>query len=142
MSFIVKKKKYKFAVRLTLEGLSSVPYINGLLYAKVRLVDGGHFVATSSREEVNDHMVRWDSKFDMECKMSANASNGVLNSCLLRISVRKVSGRCCLCRGPGTWSQSHSEEERERERESLRWRERHSCCCCEGAIMACFCVWL
>ena len=90
MSFIAKKKKYKFAVKLTLEGLSSVPYINGLLYAKVRLIDGGSFVATSAREEVTDHCVKWNSRFDFECKMSANASNGVLNSCLLRVSVRKV----------------------------------------------------
>ena len=86
-----RTKKYRFAVRLTLEGLSSVPYINGLLHAKVRLMDGG-FVAVTSGQEVVDHKVRWDSKFDMECKMSANASNGVLNSCLLRISVRKDGG--------------------------------------------------
>jgi len=38
---------------------------------------------------VQDHAVKWDARFEFECKMNANASNGVLNSCLLRISVRK-----------------------------------------------------
>ena len=87
---MVVRKKYTFAVKLTLEELSSVPYINGLLYAKIRLIDGGSFVTTSTREEVVDHCVKWGSRFETECKMNANASNGVLNSCLLRISVRRV----------------------------------------------------
>lgn len=47
--FMAKKKKYKFSVILYLEGLSSVPFINGLLYAKVRLLDGGSFVHQSPR---------------------------------------------------------------------------------------------
>ena len=43
------------------------------------------------REEVQQHTVRWGAKFPFVCKMSANASTGVLEPCLLRISVRKVS---------------------------------------------------
>ena len=43
------------------------------------------------REEVQEHTVRWNAKFDFPCKMSANASTGVLDPCILRISVRKVS---------------------------------------------------
>lgn len=42
------------------------------------------------REEVQEHTVRWDAKFEFICKMSANASTGVLDPCILRISVRKV----------------------------------------------------
>lgn len=45
------------------------------------------------REEVRDHMVRWASTFQFVCKMSANASTGILDPCNLRISVRKV----CKC---------------------------------------------
>ena len=43
------------------------------------------------REEVQQHTVRWAAKFPFVCKMSANASTGVLEPCLLRISVRKVT---------------------------------------------------
>jgi hypothetical protein len=48
----------------------------------------------SHREEVQDHAVRWGAKFEFVCKMSANASTGVLDPCILRVSVRKVSGTC------------------------------------------------
>ncbi|KAI4502976.1 hypothetical protein M0802_002020, partial [Mischocyttarus mexicanus] len=41
------------------------------------------------REEVQEHTVRWNAKFEFCCKMSANASTGVLDPCILRISVRK-----------------------------------------------------
>ncbi|KAL6448077.1 hypothetical protein ACFW04_000248 [Cataglyphis niger] len=40
-------------------------------------------------EEVQEHTVRWNAKFEFLCKMSANASTGVLDPCILRISVRK-----------------------------------------------------
>jgi hypothetical protein len=46
---------------------------------------------TLDREEVQQHTVRWAAKFPFVCKMSANASTGVLEPCLLRISVRKVT---------------------------------------------------
>ena len=49
MSFMVRKKRYKFAVEVKLEELSSVPFINGLVFAKIRLVDGGSFNQTSPR---------------------------------------------------------------------------------------------
>ena len=35
--------------------------------------------------------MRWGAKFPFVCKMSANASTGLLDPCLLRISVRKVT---------------------------------------------------
>ncbi|XP_025415164.1 protein FAM102B isoform X2 [Sipha flava] len=89
MSFMVKKKRYKFTVNLCLEDLTAVPFVNAVLFAKVRLLDGGNFSDTSSREEVRDHTVRWGSKFQFVCKMSANASTGILDPCNLRISVRK-----------------------------------------------------
>lgn len=49
MSFMVKKKRYKFTVNLCLEDLTAVPFVNAVLFAKVRLLDGGHFSDTSSR---------------------------------------------------------------------------------------------
>lgn len=41
------------------------------------------------REEVKDHTVQWNARFSFPCKMLANASTGVLERCVLRISVRK-----------------------------------------------------
>lgn len=49
MSFILmKKKRFKFKVNFDLEELSSVPFVNGVLFCKVRLIDGG-FAEESSR---------------------------------------------------------------------------------------------
>ena len=48
MAFFVKKKKFKFQTHLTLEELTAVPFVNGVLFCKMRLLDGD-FVATSSR---------------------------------------------------------------------------------------------
>lgn len=86
---MMKKKKYKFSVEVDLEELTAVPFVNAVLFAKLRLLDGGSFVDHSTREEVQEHTVRWNAKFEFLCKMSANASTGVLDPCILRISVRK-----------------------------------------------------
>lgn len=49
MSFILmRKKRFKFRVDFDLEELSSVPFVNGVLFCKVRLRDGG-FAVESSR---------------------------------------------------------------------------------------------
>ncbi|KAA8587292.1 protein FAM102B isoform X1 [Etheostoma spectabile] len=89
MSFILmKKKRFKFKVDFNLEELSSVPFVNGVLFCKVRLLDGG-FAEESSRESVQANCVHWRKKFSFVCKMSANAGTGVLDPCLCRVSVRK-----------------------------------------------------
>ncbi|XP_050293145.1 uncharacterized protein LOC126733787 isoform X2 [Anthonomus grandis grandis] len=88
-SFMSKKKKYKFQVEICLEELLEVPFVSAVLFAKMRLLDGGNFQDNSSRQEVRDHMVHWDAKFSFPCKMMANASTGVMEKCILRISIRK-----------------------------------------------------
>ncbi|XP_077470460.1 EEIG family member 2-like isoform X2 [Stigmatopora argus] len=89
MSFIVmKKKRFQFKVDFHLEELSSVPFVNGVLFCKVRLVHGA-FVQESSREPVQANCVRWRKRFSFVCKMSANARTGVLDPCVFRVSVRK-----------------------------------------------------
>ncbi|XP_043274842.1 protein FAM102A isoform X2 [Venturia canescens] len=88
MAFMMKKKKYKFSVEIGLEELTAVPFVSAVLFAKLRLLDGG-FIDHSTREEVQEHTVSWNAKFEFPCKMSANASTGVLDPCILRISVRK-----------------------------------------------------
>ncbi|XP_024124245.1 protein FAM102A isoform X2 [Oryzias melastigma] len=88
MSFLSKKKKFKFQVSFTLEELTAVPFVNGMLFCKVRLMDGD-FRALSSREEVQQNCVQWKRRFSFECKMSANPVTGVLDPCICRVSVRK-----------------------------------------------------
>ncbi|CAG5867141.1 unnamed protein product [Menidia menidia] len=89
MSFLMKKKKFKFQVHFTLEELTAVPFVNGVLFCKIRLIDGGDFAILSSREEVQQNSVRWRKKFSFVCKMSANPITGVLDPCICRVSVRK-----------------------------------------------------
>uniref|UniRef100_A0A8C1HX79 Family with sequence similarity 102 member Bb n=1 Tax=Cyprinus carpio carpio TaxID=630221 RepID=A0A8C1HX79_CYPCA len=85
---MMKKKKFKFRVDFELDELSSVPFVNGVLFCKVRLLDGG-FSEESSRETVQANCVRWRKRFSFPCKMSANAGTGVLDPCVCRVSVRK-----------------------------------------------------
>uniref|UniRef100_A0A3Q4AL41 Uncharacterized protein n=1 Tax=Mola mola TaxID=94237 RepID=A0A3Q4AL41_MOLML len=49
MSFLMMKKKFKFHVHFTLEELTAVPFVNGVLFCKIRLIDGGDFAILSSR---------------------------------------------------------------------------------------------
>ncbi|KAL1022753.1 hypothetical protein UPYG_G00031870 [Umbra pygmaea] len=85
---MMKKKKFKFKVDFELDELSSIPFVNGVLFCKVRLVDGG-FSEESSREPVQANCVRWKKMFSFPCKMSASAGTGVLDPCVCRVSVRK-----------------------------------------------------
>uniref|UniRef100_A0A3Q1EIT2 EEIG family member 2 n=1 Tax=Acanthochromis polyacanthus TaxID=80966 RepID=A0A3Q1EIT2_9TELE len=89
MSFILmKKKRFKFRVDFDLEELSSIPFVNEVLFCKVRLLDGG-FGEESSREPVQANCVHWKKRFSFMCKMSASAGTGVLDPCMCRVSVRK-----------------------------------------------------
>ncbi|CAH1134971.1 unnamed protein product [Ceutorhynchus assimilis] len=90
-SFMSKKKKYKFQVEICLEELLEVPFVSAVFFAKLRLLDGGNFLDYSSRQEVRDHKVSWEAKFSFPCKMMANASTGVMEKCIVRISIRKES---------------------------------------------------
>ncbi|KAM6066203.1 EEIG family member 2 isoform 2-T2 [Chlamydotis macqueenii] len=85
----MRKKKFKFRVELELDELSSVPFVNGILFCKVRLLHGGSFSGESSREVVQANCVRWKKKFLFMCKISASATTGVLDTCICRVSVRK-----------------------------------------------------
>uniref|UniRef100_A0A8C0FZG7 Estrogen-induced osteoclastosis regulator 1 n=1 Tax=Chelonoidis abingdonii TaxID=106734 RepID=A0A8C0FZG7_CHEAB len=89
MAFLMKKKKFKFQTSFTLEELTAVPFVNGVLFCKIRLLDGGDFASLSSREEVQENCVRWKKKFTFVCKMSANPATGLLDPCICRVSVRK-----------------------------------------------------
>lgn len=124
----MKKKKFKFDVNFKLNQLSSVPFVSGVLFAKMRLLEGGNFTSFSTRykayqllstvrkgtsvngvffvnffivlmlfsslrEEVGNHCVKWGKDVTFPCKMTANVSTGVLDTCSYRVSIRKVGGR-------------------------------------------------
>lgn len=40
---------------------------------------------------MRDHKVHWGQKFTFPCKMTATASTGIMERCVLRISIRKES---------------------------------------------------
>lgn len=84
-----KKKRFRFQVTLELEELSSVPLVSGILFTKIRLLEGGTFTDFSPREEVVEHRVRWRAKYMFVCKMVASTNTGILEPCICRISVRK-----------------------------------------------------
>jgi len=48
------------------------------------------FLSCTHSLEVVDHCVKWNKCFVFTCKTTANASTGILDSCILRLSVRKV----------------------------------------------------
>lgn len=52
-SAAIKKRKVKFSVQLSIQELLSVPYLNGVLFCKVRLCEGGSYVSYSSKYEIN-----------------------------------------------------------------------------------------
>ena len=43
------------------------------------------------RMEVQNHCVKYSAPFSFPCKMNANASTGILETCKCRISIRMVS---------------------------------------------------
>ncbi len=90
MAFMLKKKRYRFNVDLCLEELSEVSYARGVLFAKVRQMEGGSFTDVSKRKEVVDHRVQYAARFHFPCRMQAPASSGILETCRCRISIRMV----------------------------------------------------
>ncbi|NXI01916.1 F102B protein, partial [Pachycephala philippinensis] len=96
MAFIMmKKKKFKFRVELELDELSSVPFVNGILFCKCMVLNicatNTEHVLSPCREVVQANCVRWKKKFFFMCKISASATTGILDTCTCRVSVRKVS---------------------------------------------------
>ncbi|GMR31127.1 hypothetical protein PMAYCL1PPCAC_01322 [Pristionchus mayeri] len=88
MSFL-KRKRVKFAVDLQVCHLSDVPLVNAVLFAKVRLLDGGTFEAHTERVEVRSHAARWDRRFNFTCRIASDPNTGILERCPCRISIRK-----------------------------------------------------
>lgn len=74
MAFMMKKKKYKFQVEVCLDELMEVPFVSAVLFAKVRLLDGGNF---------QDHSTRYN--FSYHKKKSLNSGTYMVISISLRM---------------------------------------------------------
>ena len=85
----MSKKRFKFQVSLFIDELTAVSSVTGVLYCKMRLQNGGTYTDSTGRQTVKDHCVVFQSKFDFTCKMSAAPNTGILEPCLVRLSVRK-----------------------------------------------------
>lgn len=83
-----KKKEYKFAVKVTVDELVGVSYVNGLFMCKL---SDGEGEEESVAREVEKHTVVWDQDFHFVSRVTADAATGVLDSCFLRIVVLRVS---------------------------------------------------
>lgn len=71
--------------------LSNIPlaYKDGLRFIMMLIT---HSLSVSLyRQEVQENCVRWRKKYSFVCKMSASPATGVLDPCICRVSVRKVS---------------------------------------------------
>lgn len=88
MAFL-KRKRLKFNVDLQLMHLSDVPLVNAVLFAKVRLLDGGTFAGVTERVEVTNHSANWNRRFNFPCRIASDPDTGVLEKCACRISLRK-----------------------------------------------------
>ncbi|VDK46323.1 unnamed protein product [Anisakis simplex] len=89
MSFL-KRKRFKFNVDLQLVHLSDVPLVNAVLFAKVRLLDGGTFEGVTEPVEVLNHSANWNRQFSFTCRIASVPETGVLDKCACRISLRKT----------------------------------------------------
>uniref|UniRef100_A0A915PL66 C2 NT-type domain-containing protein n=1 Tax=Setaria digitata TaxID=48799 RepID=A0A915PL66_9BILA len=88
MAFL-KRRGYKFHVDLELLNLSDVPLVNAVLFAKVRLLNGGAFEGVTERVQVLNHSANWNSHFTFSCRIAPDPLTGVLERCACRISLRK-----------------------------------------------------
>ncbi|VDK47231.1 unnamed protein product [Cylicostephanus goldi] len=88
MAFL-KRKKVKFSVDLQVCNLSDVPLVNAVLFAKIRLLDGGTFDDCTERVEVFRNSCSWSHRSNFCCRITSDPTSGMLERCLCRISIRK-----------------------------------------------------
>ncbi|PAV58766.1 hypothetical protein WR25_10829 [Diploscapter pachys] len=89
MSFLKNRKGFKFNVDLQVTSISDVPLVNAVLFAKVRLLEGGSFEDATERVDVSNHGASFSHRFSFSCKIPSDPLTGILERCNCRISVRK-----------------------------------------------------
>lgn len=110
-SFLALKKnrtKIQFDVHITIESLTDVPLVQGLLFTKWRLWNAFNDQKGSTQRSffgkticlwvigvcslnVKEHGVTWDCSFDMKVTLIMDLKEGALMPCYLNLDVRKVN---------------------------------------------------
>ncbi|KAA0717105.1 Protein FAM102A [Triplophysa tibetana] len=109
MAFLMKKKKFKFQIHFTLEELTAVPFVNGMLFCKMRLLDGGDFSISSSSWCVCVVLTQQGHSLVMDVPLSA----------LVSLARWRISGTDALATSPGQEVQENC----------VRWRKKFSFVC-------------
>ncbi|TPP62729.1 hypothetical protein FGIG_05903 [Fasciola gigantica] len=83
-----RRKRYHFEVVVRLHSLVAVPYVNAVTFAKLRLLDTRHTSQYSTRAEIRNHTVSWNTEHRFICKFRSNTGTNVLEPKFLKISIR------------------------------------------------------
>ena len=75
---------YKTAFPVNKESYS----FHSIVFAKLRLLDGGSFQGFSEERPVRSNVVAWNEDFSFHCKMTASAATCLLDECKCRVSIR------------------------------------------------------
>ncbi|CAL8099713.1 unnamed protein product [Calicophoron daubneyi] len=83
-----RKKRYHFEAVVRLHKLISVPYVNAVTFAKLRLLNTRHSSQYSPRAETHNHTVSWDTEHRFLCRFESNPETNILEPKILKISIR------------------------------------------------------
>ncbi|TGZ75689.1 hypothetical protein CRM22_000229 [Opisthorchis felineus] len=83
-----RRKQYQFEAIVKLHSLISVPYVNAVTFAKLRLLGTRNSSQYSPRVEIRNHTVSWNTEHKFLCKFRSNVETTVLEPNILKISIR------------------------------------------------------
>ncbi|KAF6769915.1 hypothetical protein AHF37_11979 [Paragonimus kellicotti] len=86
-----RRKGYQFEAIVKLHSLISVPYVNAVTFAKLRLLNARHSSQYSPRVEIRNHTVTWNTEHRFLCRFRSNMETTILEPNILKISIRMVS---------------------------------------------------
>lgn len=97
-SQIVRKRKVKFTIHLNIQELLSVSYLNGVLFCKVRLCDGGNHISYSSKKEVSNSSVSWSTDLPIQFDVKTVQLYTITSDLQSTLAMSVVGYEPCLCR--------------------------------------------
>ncbi|KAF5403007.1 hypothetical protein PHET_03481 [Paragonimus heterotremus] len=83
-----RRKGYQFEAIVKLHSLISVPYVNAVTFAKLRLLNARHSSQYSPRVEIRNHTVTWNTEHRFLCRFRSNMETTILEPNILKISIR------------------------------------------------------
>eukprot|EP01135_Chromosphaera_perkinsii_P002373 Nk52_evm27s222 gene=Nk52_evmTU27s222 len=83
--------KIKFKIQLSVQELTSIPYVSGTLYARIKVKNANRFTGETAKRRIADHSVLWNETFEFVCSIPKDETSGVLDSCICKISIRMAT---------------------------------------------------